>query len=80
MESVEQVLDMLKVFEKVSGQQINDVKSSVFFIRNTDYTLKQEVCHHLRFKEVYDNSLYLGFPNIVARRKIIVFDFLKEKL
>lgn len=80
MESVEQVLDMLKVLEKASGQQINDNKSSIFFSRNTDDVLKQEVCHRLRFKEAGDNILYLGLPNIVARRKTGVFGFLKEKL
>lgn len=44
MDSANHVLDMLRVFEKASGQQINVDKSSVFFSRNTSLQLKQELC------------------------------------
>lgn len=80
VETAGHVLDMLKVFEKASGQKINADKSSVFFSRNCSSYLKQELYQHLRIKEASDNSFYLGLPNMLSRKKSSVFGFIKERL
>lgn len=54
MESVEHLFDILYVFVKASGQQINVGKLFVFFSRNTDNILKQKLCHRLKFQEAND--------------------------
>lgn len=74
------VLEMLQIFEKASGQQINAEKSTVFFSRNTSFYLKQELSQHLNIKEASDNTLYLGLPNMLSRKKTAVFVFIKERL
>lgn len=80
LDSTDHVLQMLNVFERASGQQINVDKSLVCFSRNTNKTIKQELCRRLRFREAGDDFLYLGLPNVMGRKKTAIFDFLKEKL
>lgn len=71
---------MLGMFEKASGQQVNIDKSSVFFSRNTCSYLKCDLCNQLGFKEAGDNSMYLGLPSFISRKKSVVFGYIKEKL
>lgn len=78
MDSANDVSDLLRVFEKASGQQINMDKSSVFFSRNTSSQLKQELCNHLRVKEVDNNSFYLGLPIMINRKKLVVLVLLRK--
>lgn len=80
VESANRVLEMLKIFENASGQQINAEKSMVFFSRNTSYYLKQELSQHLNIREVGENTLYLGLPNMLSRKKTVVFGFIEDRL
>lgn len=43
-ESADNVLTLLEIFEKASGQKLNVDKSSVFFSSNTPNSLKEEIC------------------------------------
>lgn len=76
----DQILNLLKVFENASGQKINEDKSSIFFSRNTSLQVRKELCQHMRFKEADSNSMYLGLPNMIQRKKSSVFGFIKNKL
>ncbi|KAL8103095.1 hypothetical protein AgCh_027577 [Apium graveolens] len=80
MESANHVLQLLHLFEKASGQQLNVDKSSIFFSNNTCNSLKQDLCHKLNFKKANDRSLYLGLPNIVGRNKSSIFGYIKDKM
>lgn len=80
MDSASHVLNLLKVFEKASGQQINKDKSSVFYIQNCSAQTRQEICDHLQISEANDNSLYLGLPNMIKGKKSTVFGYIKERL
>lgn len=75
VESACHILNMLEVFEKASGQQINVEKSSVFYSRNWSNQLKQEMIPCLPIKEANDNSYYLGLPNMILGKKICNFWF-----
>lgn len=79
-ESVDHILQISSVFEKASGQQINEDKSSVFFSKNTPNSLKTDLYRKFRFQEANDQSTYLGLPNTIGRNKSILFGFMKEKL
>lgn len=79
-ESASQVLKMLQIFEKASGQQINVEKSSIFYSRNTSSYLKNELCHQLNIKEAGENSQYIGLPNMMSRKKTAVFGYIKDRL
>ncbi|KAL8108560.1 hypothetical protein AgCh_024870 [Apium graveolens] len=80
LESANHVLQMLSLFEKASGQQLNVDKSSILFSNNTCNSLKQDLCHKLMFKEASDRSLYLGLPNVVGRNKSSIFGYIKDKM
>lgn len=74
------VLEMLKMFERASGQQINVDKSSVIFSNNTHEEVRSSLKQQLKFSEAGDQSLYLGLPSIIHRKKSVVFGYLKNKL
>lgn len=71
---------MLKVFEKASGQKVNIQKSSVFFSRNIFGVAKQDIYNVLQFPEADDNTLYLGLPNLIGRKKSVIMGYLKDRL
>lgn len=74
------VQEMLRLFEQASGQQINVDKSSVIFSRNVSNALKESLCQHLGFMEADANSLYLGLPSFLHRKKTVAFGYIKEKM
>lgn len=76
----QQVINMLQIFERASGQKINVEKSSAFFSRKTKQDDKQGICYILKFREADENSTYLGLPSILGRNKSAVFGYLKDRL
>lgn len=79
-QSVDHMLQMLKIFEKASCQQTNVNKSSVIFSKNTYAEVKESLLLRLRFQEASDKSFYLGLPSLMHRKKLVMFDFIKNKL
>lgn len=79
-EEADHVINMLRIFEKASGQQINIDKSSVFFSRNTETSTKQDLCDKLRFQEADASSKYLGLPNTLGRNKSAILGYIKDRL
>lgn len=79
-ENAENILSLLRIFEKASGRKLNVDKSSMFFSSNTPISLKVEICNKLRFREATDRSLYLGLPNTIGRNKSAIFGYLKDKM
>ncbi|KAL8116202.1 hypothetical protein AgCh_022629 [Apium graveolens] len=63
------VVSLLQMFEKASGQKINEQKSSVFFSRNVSSICRREVCTVLKFTEADESSHYLGLPNCIGQKK-----------
>uniref|UniRef100_A0A803P3J7 Reverse transcriptase n=1 Tax=Cannabis sativa TaxID=3483 RepID=A0A803P3J7_CANSA len=74
------VIEMLRIFQKASGQQVNLQKSSIFFSANTVNGVKQRVCSTLGVNEAGEESTYLGLPNIVRGNKTALLGFLKDKM
>lgn len=73
------VRELLKKFERASGQQVNLQKSSIFFSTNTDAPTKMHVMNLLQMLEADRNSLYLGLPSMMGRNKRALLGYLKEK-
>uniref|UniRef100_A0A803NTG1 Reverse transcriptase n=1 Tax=Cannabis sativa TaxID=3483 RepID=A0A803NTG1_CANSA len=74
------VMELLSYFQQASRQQVNVLKSSIFFISNTRAEDRTRVCSRMGISEAVDNSTYLGLPNIVGRNKTTLLGFLKERL
>ncbi|KAG8638072.1 hypothetical protein MANES_15G190551v8, partial [Manihot esculenta] len=64
-ESVKGLGNALKHFEIVSGLQVNDSKSSVYFVRVSDQ-VKRQILQTLNFREGTLPVTYLGVP-LVSR-------------
>lgn len=60
------VLEVLRIYEKALGQQLNKGKSSVFFSSNVIHYNRQLVFQMLHMAEADGHSTYLGFPNILV--------------
>uniref|UniRef100_A0A803NTY2 Reverse transcriptase zinc-binding domain-containing protein n=1 Tax=Cannabis sativa TaxID=3483 RepID=A0A803NTY2_CANSA len=74
------VLQLLQVSQRASGQQVNNVKSSIFFRKNTGDDTRHIMCEMLRMVEAMENSLYLGLPCTMGRNKNAISGFLKDRM
>ncbi|XP_074328104.1 uncharacterized protein LOC141666017 [Apium graveolens] len=74
------VVSLLQMFEKASGQKINEQKSSVFFSRNVSSICRREVCTILKFTEADESSHYLGLRNCIGQKKSTMLGYIKEKV
>ncbi|XP_062103848.1 uncharacterized protein LOC133814961 [Humulus lupulus] len=74
------VLTLLDLFEKASGQRVNLAKSSVFFSSNTSSDMRHIICQRMGILEAGDHSMYLGLPNTMGRNKSAILGFLKERI
>ncbi|WJX23885.1 hypothetical protein P8452_13067 [Trifolium repens] len=61
--SIEQahcVMHCLDLFCKASGQKINNQKTEVFFSKNVDHQLREDILNHTGFTQVNTVGTYLG--------------------
>lgn len=79
-EEARNVMELLEIYEKASGQKINSNKSTMFFSDNITEYNKEQVCQVFCIREADDSSKYLGLPNNLGRNKSTVFGYLKDKV
>lgn len=68
--------DILKEYEKCSGQCVNFNKSSIYFSINTSE--EKEVSTIMGVRVSVNIERYLGLPNVVGKRKKESFQHLRE--
>ncbi|KAA3467328.1 reverse transcriptase [Gossypium australe] len=71
---------ILKEYERCSGQCAKFNKFIIFYSSNTSEENKGEILTILGVRSSIDMKKYLGFPNVVGRRKKESFQKLKEKV
>lgn len=74
-----QLLKILDVYNKASGQIINFNKSGVSFSSNTPAGLQQEISDLLQMAHVSKKVRYLGLPAFWGKSKMEAYSFLLEK-
>lgn len=74
------MLELLEMYEKASGQQVNKEKSSIFFSTNVIQYNRQSIYQLLLMTEANEHSTYLGLPNIIGRNKSALLGYLKDKV
>ena len=75
----QEVIGILKTYEKGSGQVINMEKSSLFFSRNVEMNEQRDICSSLESIQVVKQGKYLGLPMVVTRTKHQIFGFIRDK-
>lgn len=63
------VLELLEIYERASGQQVNKAKSSIFYSTNVLRYNRELICQTLLMPEANEKSTYLGLPNVIGRNK-----------
>jgi hypothetical protein len=73
-------MDILKIYEEASGQEINMSKSEVFFSRNLSMAAQEDLSNIMGVKHVLGTSNYLGLPSMVGRSKKSTFAYVKDRI
>ena len=80
-ESQAQVMKrILNTYEEASGQAISLPKSEIFYSRNVQQQLQQNITHILGVQAVLGTGKYLGLPSMVGRSKKATFNFIKDRV
>lgn len=74
------MLHILATYEEASGQAINLTKSGIFFSKNIDPLLEEDVKLVLGVVHSLDTDRYLGLPSLIGCSKRAVFMHLKDKI
>jgi hypothetical protein len=74
------VSQILQHYERVSGQQLNRTKTSLFFTRNTSSELRNQIQESFQVLEIKSHGKYLGLPSFIGRSKNTAFSELKRQV
>ncbi|KAL0403885.1 UNVERIFIED_CONTAM: putative mitochondrial protein [Sesamum radiatum] len=78
--STRAVLDVLDVYHRASGQEINFSKSFVAFSKNTGEHLCSRIVTELTIRRENKMELYLGLPSKVSRSKKALFSTIRDSI
>ena len=74
------MLDILGVYERCLGQQINRSKTTIIFSRSTLEDRRTEIKEALGVMEIKQYEKYLGLPSFVGSKKNASFEYIKERV
>uniref|UniRef100_A0A803P267 Reverse transcriptase domain-containing protein n=1 Tax=Cannabis sativa TaxID=3483 RepID=A0A803P267_CANSA len=80
MEEALKVRELLTLFEQASGQQVNFGKSSIFYSTNTNLAIRNSIGSFLQMVVADENSMYLGLPSTMGRRKEVLIKTVAQAL
>lgn len=80
LEDAINILELLRKFERASGQQVYLQKSSVFFNSNPIGYNIMDICNTLHKGEAGEHNLYLGLSNILDHNKFVILSYLNDKV
>ena len=72
--------DILNLYEKAFGQQINRGKTTIFFTKVVSVERKVELSNFLGVLEVKEYEKYLGLLAVVGRNKRVSLNYIKERV
>jgi hypothetical protein len=71
---------ILKLYERASGQKINEEKTTFFFSKNTPYAVRSEILSMFGSSPASQFEKYLGLPPILGRSKKRAFNEIKDRI
>ncbi|XP_021721937.1 uncharacterized protein LOC110689456 [Chenopodium quinoa] len=80
MQDLEAINDVLEVYEKSSGQNINFDKTTIFFSKGVGEGKRKELANRCGVRVVDIHDRYLGLPTVVGRSKKVITKGITEKL
>ena len=73
-------MEVLKSYERYSGQAINLSKLAMFFSKNTLHRLWTQLAQRMNISYVGARDKYLGLPSIIHKSNTTTFAAIKEKV
>ena len=80
IEECQRVLDILDVYGRCLGQQINRSKMTIFFSKSTTNDTRNQIKLALGVPEIIQYERYLGLPSLVGRNKKASFNYIKDRV
>ncbi|EEF46139.1 conserved hypothetical protein [Ricinus communis] len=80
VEEAETLKEILHEYGQATRQNINEVKSSILFAKDTPNQIKHNVKKVLNMKEMTGSEMHLRLPSLWGRSKIKTLSFLKERI
>lgn len=80
LEECAKIQRVLQVYEQLSGQQLNRLKTSLFFSPNIADELKESIKAMFGASEIRPHESYLGLPSLVGPSKNNTFAKLKQRV
>lgn len=78
--SAEQLLEILNIYSRGSGQLVNNEKSAVFFSKNCDVEVKDAVKSILHINTEALAEKYLGLPTALGRVMSKAFEYMPTRI
>ena len=75
-----EIMDILEIYGKASGQRLNASKSSMFFGNRVELALKKDIKEVLGFSSEGGMGMYLGLPEQICGSKMKVFSFVQDRI
>ena len=76
----QKVQNLLDIYEKASGQQLNRNKTGIFFSKSTPPFMVNLIKEFLGIQESKHHEKYLGLPSLVGKYKKASLLFIKEQV
>ena len=76
----EQIIQILKIYEKATGQTVNLNKSAVIFGKRLASDVKENICNRLGITKSTGFGRYIGLPEFIGRNKFNAFSYITQKL
>ena len=76
----QKLLEILGIYERTSGQQINRDKTTLFFSKSTTPDMQESIKQAIGVPVVQQYEKYLGLPSFIGRKKKESFDNIKQKV
>ncbi|XP_075654781.1 uncharacterized protein LOC142624945 [Castanea sativa] len=80
LKECDELQQLLVVYEKTSGQQLNCAKTSLFFSSNTSSEVQEEIKNQFGAQIIKQHEKNVGLPSLVEKNKRLTFNAIKEKL
>ena len=80
MENAQEINDVLRVYCRASGQQVNMDKSSIFFAKGIPQRRREEIMDLLDVHNMSLSEKYLGMPSDVGASVNGAFKYLKDRV
>ena len=80
IEEINTTQNILKVYEKASGQQINTNKTTLFFSNSMTETTTNAIKDLLGVSEIKQYEKYLGLPTVVGKNRRASLNYIKDRV